>query len=168
MTIEGKRTYRHELILYSAAALSLLAALIHLWVIPEHFEEWWGYGSFFLIAALAQGFYGAALIRWPRKPLLLLGIGGNLLIIVLYLVTRTVGVPIFGPHAREVEGVGVVDLCATVSELGIVLALGVFLLQDLSRQRRNLILLILVIAILSLGHLLHLLLRASPIHSSGS
>ena len=27
-------------ILYAAAALSLLAALIHLWVTPEHFEEW--------------------------------------------------------------------------------------------------------------------------------
>jgi hypothetical protein len=26
--------------LYAAAALSLLAALIHLWVMPEHFEEW--------------------------------------------------------------------------------------------------------------------------------
>jgi hypothetical protein len=27
-------------ILYAVAALSLLAALIHLWVTPEHFEEW--------------------------------------------------------------------------------------------------------------------------------
>ncbi len=35
-------------VLYTVAALSLLAALIHLWVMPEHFEEWWGYGAFFL------------------------------------------------------------------------------------------------------------------------
>src|SRR5215212_4862247 len=34
--------------LYAAAALSLLAALVHLWVTAEHFEEWWGYGAFFL------------------------------------------------------------------------------------------------------------------------
>ncbi len=27
-------------ILYTVAALSLLAGLIHLWVMPEHFEEW--------------------------------------------------------------------------------------------------------------------------------
>jgi hypothetical protein len=27
-------------ILYTVAALSLLAAMIHLWVVPEHFEEW--------------------------------------------------------------------------------------------------------------------------------
>ena len=37
---------RPSRVLYAAAALSLLAALIHLWVTPEHFEEWWGYGAF--------------------------------------------------------------------------------------------------------------------------
>jgi hypothetical protein len=34
-------------ILYPIAGFSLVAALIHLWVIPEHFEEWWGYVLFF-------------------------------------------------------------------------------------------------------------------------
>jgi hypothetical protein len=37
--------------LYPIAALSLIAGLIHLWVMPEHFEEWWGYGTFFLVPA---------------------------------------------------------------------------------------------------------------------
>jgi hypothetical protein len=104
---------------------------------PEHFEEWWGYGTFFLATAISQGAYGAALLRWSHQLLLLLGIGGNLLIVVLYLVTRTVGVPTFGPHAGEVEGVGAIDLCATVSELAIVLALRAVLLQNLSPQRRK-------------------------------
>ena len=49
--------------LCSAAAFSLVAALIHLWVTLEHFKEWWGYGMFFLAAAIAQGFCGAALLR---------------------------------------------------------------------------------------------------------
>ena len=31
---------RPKPILYVAAALPLVAALIHLWVVPEHFEEW--------------------------------------------------------------------------------------------------------------------------------
>ena len=43
-----------ERTLYAAATLSLLAGLIHLWVTPEHFEEWWGYGAFFLVAGAAQ------------------------------------------------------------------------------------------------------------------
>jgi hypothetical protein len=148
-----------------AAALSLLAALIHLWVTPEHLEEWWGYGAFFLIAALAQGLYGAALLRWPSRPLLLLGIGGNLAIIALYVVTRTAGIPLFGPHAGEVEAVGIIDLCATTSELGIVIALGTVLLRDLPRERRRLVLVLVAVAVVSIGHLVHLLLRTSPVHS---
>jgi hypothetical protein len=43
---------RPTVVLYAAVALSLLAALIHLRVIPEHFEEWWGYGTFFLVCAI--------------------------------------------------------------------------------------------------------------------
>ncbi len=27
--------------LYMAAALSMVTALTHLWVMPEYFEEWW-------------------------------------------------------------------------------------------------------------------------------
>ena len=76
-------------VLYAAAALSLLAALIHLWVTPEHFEEWWGYGAFFLVAALAQMLYAPLVLVWPTRTVLLLGIGGNLAIVVLYLLTRT-------------------------------------------------------------------------------
>ena len=36
------------------AALSGLAAGIHLTVAPEHFDEWWGYGTFFLVAAAGE------------------------------------------------------------------------------------------------------------------
>ena len=88
---------RPSRVLYAAAALSLLAALIHLWVTPEHFGEWWGYGAFFLAAALAQVLYAPLVLVWPTRIALLLGIGGNLAIVALYLLTRTVGIPLFGP-----------------------------------------------------------------------
>ena len=152
---------REPTFVYAVAALSLLAALIHLLVTPEHFEEWWGYGTFFLIAAVAQGAYGAALLRWPCRPLLLLGLGGNLSIVVLYLVTRTVGIPVFGPRAGEVEGFGAADVCATVSELAIVLGTGAVLLRGLSPQTRRTALIVAAVAVLSLAHLVHLLLRES-------
>ena len=37
--------------LYAAAGLSVLAVLLHLLVMPEHFDEWLGYGLFFLVVA---------------------------------------------------------------------------------------------------------------------
>lgn len=164
MTAGRLGTGRREPILYLAGVLSLLAALIHLWVTPSHLEEWWGYGTFFLVAAVVQGLYGAALLRWSNQTLLLLGIGGNLAIVGLYAVTRTAGIPFFGPHAGEVEGMGTLDLCATTSELGIIVALGAVLLRGLTPRERRLVLLVLAIAVVSVGHLVHLLLRGTSAH----
>ena len=155
---------RSKVILYVAAALSLFAALIHLWVMPEHFEEWWGYGTFFLVAAMAQGLYGLALLRWSWQPLLLLGIGGNLAVIALYSITRTVGIPFFGPHVGEVEGVGVADLFATTSELALVGALLGVVLRGLPRERVVVALFVLALVGLLVGHLLHLMLSLTPAH----
>jgi hypothetical protein len=145
-------------VLPAVAALSLIAGLIHLWVVPEHFEEWWGYGTFFLVAAVAQVVYVPLLLRWPNRSVLLLGIGGNSAIVLLYLLTRVVGIPLFGPEAGEVEGVGVIDVCATMSEVAIVVALSLLLLMGLARERTTLIGLILSAILLLGAHLPHLLL----------
>ena len=158
------RGSRARMILYAAAVFSLLAAAIHLWTMPEHFEEWWGYGIFFLVSALVQGAYGAALLRWSGRPLLLLGVGANLPIVVLYLVTRTVGIPFFGPHAGEVEGVGFADLSATAAELALVVALLTVMLRGLSRERVVVLLFVLALIGLFVGHLLHLMLSLAPAH----
>ncbi len=155
---------RSKMILYAAVVFSLLAALIHLWVMPEHFEEWWGYGAFFLVSAAAQGLYCVALLRWPYRPLLLLGIGGNLSIITLYLLTRTVGIPFFGPHAGEVEGIGTLDLSATAAELALTGMLGALLLRGLPRERVVVVLFVLGLAALFIGHVLHLIISGSPAH----
>jgi hypothetical protein len=145
-------------VLYAVAALSLIAGLIHLWVTPEHFEEWWGYGTFFLVAALAQVVYVPLLLRWPNRSVLLLGIAGNSAIVLLYLFTRVVGVPLFGPEAGEVEGVGIIDVCATMSEAAIVVAFGALLLWRLAGERTTLIGLVLSAILLVGAHLPHLLL----------
>src|SRR5215203_4963910 len=99
----------------AAIALTMGAALIHVWVMPEHFEEWWLYGVLFVLVALLQGFFAVALWRWGGRMVLILGMVGNVAIVACYLVTRTMGVP-FGPHMGEVEAVGLLDLAATTFE----------------------------------------------------
>src|SRR5262249_43989088 len=86
-----------------AAACSLVAALIHYWLIPEHYGQWWGYGVFFAVTAIAQGFSTGALIFWPQRAVLQASIAGNVAILLLYVVTRTIGIPVFGPDAGSVE-----------------------------------------------------------------
>ena len=46
-----------------AAGLSVFAAAIHIWVVPEHLQEWWGYGAFFLVLAAAQALYAGLILR---------------------------------------------------------------------------------------------------------
>jgi hypothetical protein len=145
-------------ILYTVAAPSLLAGLIHLGVVPEHFEELWGYGIFFVVAAVAQVGYVPRLLRWPNRTVLLLGIAGNSAIVLLYLLTRVVGIPLFGPEAGEVEEVGIIDVCATSSEAALVVALGALVLWRLAGERTTLIGLVLSAILLVAAHLPHLLL----------
>lgn len=112
-----------QLKLIGAAVLSLVSALIHLWTMPGHFVVWWGYGSFFLLVGFAQAILSGVLLYQPRRPLLMLGLGGNLAVIGFYLVTRLNGIPFFGPHAGYRESVGVLDIVATVTELALVIVL---------------------------------------------
>ena len=149
--------------LRAAAALSLLAAAIHLWVVPEHLEEWWGYGAFFAACALAQGLYALGLLRRPSRPFLLLGVAGNLAVVILWLVTRTTGIPLLGPHAGEIEGVGVLDLACTLAEVCIVVALGTLAAWDLPTERRIQVVVVTAASSLLFWHLLHLL-AMSPAH----
>ena len=114
-------------LLSSAALFSLLAAVIHVWVMPEHFEEWWGYGLFFLVAAAAQALYADILLRAPTATVLRVGIVGNLAIIALWVVTRTIGIPVFGPHAGEIEDISAIDIASKLVEVLLVILLGVLL-----------------------------------------
>jgi len=119
--------------LYAAAGLSVVAGLLHLLVIPEHFEEWLGYGLFFLIVALAQLVYAVLLLRRPAsRALLVAGIVGNALIVGFWTFTRTVGVPL-GPAAGEVEAIGVVDTASKLAELALIGCL-VLLLRNSGQQ----------------------------------
>jgi hypothetical protein len=60
-----------------------------------------------------------------------------------------------------VEGFGLVDVSATVSEVGIAVALGAALLRNATPERRRTIVLIVAIGLVSVGHVVHLVVRAA-------
>lgn len=119
-----------------AATLSIAASALHAGLVDDHLDEWWGYGLFFIVASLAQGVYGLVLFALPARPsweatawrrwrrgLYKAGVAGNLAVLALYIVTRTSGIPLFGPEAGEVEPVGVLDLVTKGIELLLVACL---------------------------------------------
>jgi hypothetical protein len=125
----------------------MAAGGIHGLLIHQHFQEWWGYGLFFLAATTLQGVYGLALLtdainardfgpRWRRakRAMYVLGITGNLALIALYTVTRTVGIPFFGPEAGRVEPVAPIDVVSKVLETALIVLLAMLLLRRQGRK----------------------------------
>lgn len=116
----------------TAAILSFVAGGLHLLAGPEHLEEWWAYGLFFFVAAAAQAAYGLVLFtqgiegwggwRVVRANVYLAGIVGTLAIIALWVLSRTLGVPV-GPEANEPERFGVLDGASKIVEIVLVAVL---------------------------------------------
>lgn len=127
-------------VVYAAVALSLVAALIHLWAAPEHFTHWWAYGVFFVAVALAQGLLSLLILRWPESNLVpLAGVWGNLVIVAMYVVSRTWGMPLgpnwvlFSPDVAHIEDPEVLGMTATAAEVGIIILL-VAMMGDVQRR----------------------------------
>lgn len=112
-------TTRAHLVVLTAALLSAGAAAIHFAVIQSHFEEWWGFGAFFVASGVAQLGWSLLVVTWPSRPLFWVGVFGNAAIVALWIVTRTEGT-LVGPDPREPEPVGVADGISTGFEIGIV------------------------------------------------
>ena len=86
---------------------------------------------------------------------------GYCAIVLLYLLPRTVGVPLLGHEAGRVEGLGLAEVGAAASELGIAVALIALLLGSITSERRRVALLIVAAAPVTVGHVGQLLRAAS-------
>ena len=132
---------------YWAAVLSIVAGKVHGLVMFDHFEVWWGYGLFFLLAAASQVLYGIVLVARPWKQqeranqynrlAYMLGIAGNSAIVVFYAITRTVGVPFLGPEAGEVEELTTISLISKAIELALIAWLFLLLIRGADKRRAN-------------------------------
>jgi hypothetical protein len=102
-----------------AVALAFLAAAIHAVAGAEHFSEFWLFGVFFCALAIAQLAWGVWCFARPTPASLVAGVALNASVIAVWLVSRTVGVPL-GPGAWKPEQVGALDIAATLDECLIV------------------------------------------------
>lgn len=109
------------LVTYSVASAAAGAAAIHYAVAAEHFDEWWGFGLFFVASGVAQLVWAAVVVASRSRLLIWLGVIGNAAIVVLWIVTRTVGT-LIGPEPATPEPIGLADSVATAFELTIVVA----------------------------------------------
>ena len=130
----GRRTAAADLAIVCSSA----GALAHLVAAPSHYTWWPIAGVFFVVLGLAQLAFGLAMLRGARhERFLLAGIWGTVGVILLYVASRTVGLPMTPPvpfhGGRWVPGrsvvpngekyVGPLDIFTLVAELILVVVL---------------------------------------------
>lgn len=99
-----------------AAASATAAGFVHFAVAPEHFAEWWGFGTFFVLCGEVQLGWALLVRRVPRNWVLATELIGSLFLVVLWALSRTSGLPL-GPDPGVPEAVGTPDLLAVAFEL---------------------------------------------------
>jgi hypothetical protein len=130
----GRRTVATDLAIVCSSA----AALAHFVAAPSHYSWWPVAGVFFVVLGVAQIAYGLAMLRgWHHERFLLAGIWGTVGVVLLYVASRTVGLPMTPPvpfhGGRWVPGrsmvpngekyVGPLDIFTLVAELILVVVL---------------------------------------------
>jgi FtsP/CotA-like multicopper oxidase with cupredoxin domain len=101
--------------LYSATLLTLGVAVIHFAAAAEHMPEYVPYGVFFIGLGVAQVALAIAIVAAPSRRLFVAAAVGTAAVIGLWLMSRTVGVPIT-PVPWRPERVGLLDFMATLLE----------------------------------------------------
>ncbi len=145
----GATRHRRTIAVDAAIVLSAAAALAHVVVAPDHFTWWPTAGLFFVVLGVAQLLYSVGLVRFSYDHrLVLAGIWGTVGVILLYVASRTVGLPNTPPvpihGGRWVPGrsilpdgakhVGPLDVFTLVAEVMLVVTL-VSMLPTRSRKR---------------------------------
>jgi hypothetical protein len=102
--------------LFLACGLAWGACLIHGVAAIEHAREYMPYSIFFALLACAQLWWGIAVYRRPAPKLLLAGAVVSLMVVALWIVSRTAGLPI-GPRPWTPESVGAIDSFASADEI---------------------------------------------------
>lgn len=100
----------------AAAASSGVAAAIHAAAIGPHLEESRLFAAAFAVMAIAQGGWMLLILVGQSRRRYLAGAGLNGTIVLIWLLSRTVGLPV-GPHPGVAEPMGAMDAIATLAEV---------------------------------------------------
>jgi len=117
-----------------AALLALAAGAVHLGQVGVHLEEGWPIAGFFLVTGVIQ--LGAAVLLLQPRPRawFWFGIAGSAIVIAIWVISRTVGLPFV--DGGKVEPLGVADAFASLAEAWTVPILGLYLAEPMATSRR--------------------------------
>ena len=118
------------------ALASAGAGVIHLTVAPDHLREFLAFGVFLMVAGVAQLVWAGLVWTQPSRRVLVAGAAGNALVVLLWIASRTSGLPI-GPEHWTPEAAGFADIVCSAYEVLLVIG-AALLLRGPDREVRPL------------------------------
>ncbi|MFZ0567591.1 MAG: hypothetical protein WAM22_06285, partial [Nitrososphaeraceae archaeon] len=85
-----------NILYYAAAATTAIAGILHLSLVPNVIGRNPNSGIFFIISGIAQIFWVIPMLKRWGRIWYFLGIGGTLILIIMWVITRVPGNPITG------------------------------------------------------------------------
>jgi hypothetical protein len=85
-----------NILYYAAAATTAIAGILHLSLVPNVIGRNPNSGIFFIISGIAQIFWVLPMLKRWGRIWYFLGIGGTIILIIMWVVTRVPGNPITG------------------------------------------------------------------------
>ena len=84
------------LLVYATAACTLIAGILHLYLASNVIGNNLSVGIFFIVAGIAQVFWTLPILRTWGRLWIYLGIGGTIILIIMWIITRFPDNPIIG------------------------------------------------------------------------
>jgi hypothetical protein len=111
-----------KLLSYAAGGCTLIAGILHLSLAPNVIVNNLQVGIFFLVAGIAQVFWTLPIVRSWGKVWAYVGIGGTIILIIIWVITRYPDNPIIGRDlpvnsigiAIETFQIGFIVLCGMI------------------------------------------------------
>jgi hypothetical protein len=114
---------QNRLLYYGAAATTAIAGILHLLLATNEFgDDDIFEGIFFIVTGIAQIFWVVPMVRKWGLPWYLVGIGGTIVLIAIWSITRIPNNPIIG-EAEEVDVIGIATEALQVAFIGLTAAI---------------------------------------------
>ncbi len=110
---------------YAAAATTAIAGILHLIIAPNILGFSLNTGIFFIVAGIAQLFWVVPMIRKWGLPWYYAGIGGTIVLIILFVITRMPGNPITG-RAGPINPMAIAIEVLQAAFIGLIVAIIVY------------------------------------------
>jgi hypothetical protein len=119
----------------AAVAALTGSAAVHASVIGEHLDEWFVAGSFFVVVTLTELCLAlAVVVAWSQRTAIAVVVT-SVGTVGVWLVSRTVGLPVGPAEMRAAEAVGAPDLACCVLEVAAAALVAPWAVRHWSRRR---------------------------------